>query len=38
VKVAAKGDQALESVRRGGGDVASVLKSLQAEADGIGLE
>ncbi|MDQ0647955.1 multiple sugar transport system substrate-binding protein [Microbacterium natoriense] len=38
VKVAAKGDQALESLRRGTGDVAAVLKTLQADADAIGLD
>lgn len=38
VKVAAKGDQALESLRRGTGDVAEVLKTLQADADAIGLD
>jgi multiple sugar transport system substrate-binding protein len=38
VKVAAKGDQALESLRRGTGDVAGVLKTLQADADAIGLD
>jgi multiple sugar transport system substrate-binding protein len=38
VQVAAKGDQALESLRRGGGEVADALKTLQSEADAIGLE
>lgn len=38
VKVAAKGDQALEALRRGTGDVADVLKTLQGEADTIGLD
>ncbi|QLD13200.1 extracellular solute-binding protein [Microbacterium oleivorans] len=38
VQVAAKGDQALEQLRRGGADVASVLTTLQADADAIGLE
>lgn len=38
VQVAAKGDQALERLRRGTGDVADVLAELQAEAEGIGLE
>ncbi len=38
VQVAAKGDQALEQLRRGGADVASVLTTLQADADAIGVE
>lgn len=38
VQVAAKGDQALETLRRGSGDVAEALKTLQAEADSIGLD
>ncbi|MEH3089407.1 MAG: extracellular solute-binding protein [Microbacterium arborescens] len=38
VQVAAKGDQALEQLRRGGADVPSVLKTLQADADAIGLK
>lgn len=38
VQVAAKGDQALENLRRGSGDVAAVLSTLQADADAIGLE
>ncbi len=38
VQVAAKGDQALEQLRRGGADVASVLQKLQADAEAIGLE
>ena len=38
VQVAAKGDQALEQLRRGDGDVAGVLATLQADADAIGLE
>lgn len=38
VQVAAKGDQALETLRRGTGDVAEALKTLQAEADSIGLD
>ena len=38
VQVAAKGDQALEQLRRGDGDVAEVLATLQADADAIGLE
>ncbi|MDR6868630.1 multiple sugar transport system substrate-binding protein [Microbacterium resistens] len=38
VKVAAKGDQALEALRRGNGTVATVLKDLQGQADAIGLD
>ncbi|MGM1015985.1 MAG: sugar ABC transporter substrate-binding protein [Actinomycetota bacterium] len=38
VQVAAKGDQALEMLRRGDGDVAAALATLQSEADAIGLE
>ena len=38
VQVAAKGDQALEQLRRGDGDIAGVLATLQADADAIGLE
>ncbi|KJL30861.1 extracellular solute-binding protein [Microbacterium azadirachtae] len=38
VQVAAKGDQALESIRRGGTSVADALKTLQSDADTIGLK
>lgn len=38
VQVAAKGDQALESIRRGGVSVADALKKLQSDADTIGLK
>ncbi|MDF2916345.1 MAG: transporter substrate-binding protein [Microbacterium sp.] len=38
VQVAAKGDQALEQLRRGGADVPAVLQKLQTDADAIGLE
>ncbi|WP_217183600.1 extracellular solute-binding protein [Streptomyces sp. AC495_CC817] len=38
VQVAAKGDQALEALRRGTGSVSEVLKTLQGEADSIGLD
>lgn len=38
VKVAAKGDQALEAIRRGTADVDDALTSLQREADSIGLD
>ncbi|WP_083511208.1 extracellular solute-binding protein [Microbacterium sp. XT11] len=38
VQVAAKGDQALESIRRGTADVDEALKTLQSEADSIGLD
>ncbi len=38
VKVAAKGDQALEAIRRGTAEVDDALTSLQREADSIGLD
>ncbi|MDN8549504.1 sugar ABC transporter substrate-binding protein [Microbacterium sp. NM3R9] len=38
VQVAAKGDQALEQLRRGGADVATVLQKLQSDADAIGVK
>ena len=38
VQVAAKGDQALESLRRGNGDVSSALQKLQTDADSIGVK
>lgn len=38
VQVAAKGDQALEALRRGTGTVTDVLATLQSEADAIGLD